>query len=109
MEGDEVQLGERMPKAVSEAVCTALRRKFGICGAGRNRPPRYSATVPLCCGRVHGRVVGTAGEDGVVAHAGVVGLMAVILWSWSIKKGRHGRTALSVGYSFLLWGYHVDG
>ena len=25
------------------------------------------------------------------------------------KKGRLGRTALSAGYSFLLWGYPMDG
>ena len=56
-----------------------------------------------------GRVVGFAGDDGVVAHAGVVGLMAVMFWSWSTKKGRLGRTALSAGYSFLLWGYPMEG
>ena len=59
--------------------------------------------------RARGRVVGFAGDDGVVTHAGVVGLMAVMLWSWSTKKGRLGRTALSAGYSFLPWGYPVDG
>ena len=31
-----------------------------------------------------------AGDDSVVAHAGVVGLMAVMFWSWSTKKGQLG-------------------
>ena len=33
------------------------------------------------------RVGGFAGDDGEVVHAGVVGLMTVMFWSWSTKKG----------------------
>ena len=46
----------------------------------------------------------------VVAHAGVVGLMArYALDLVNQPKGRLGRTALSAGYSFLLWGYPMEG
>ena len=45
-----------------------------------------------------------------VAHAGVVGLMArYALDLVNQPKGRLGRTALSAGYSLLLWGYPMDG
>ena len=37
-----------MPKAASEAVCTALWPNFGIYGTGQRRPPRWSLAVQNC-------------------------------------------------------------
>ena len=54
----------------------------------KNRPPRWSGAADVAVTRrLFHRVVGFAGADDVVTHAGVVGLMIVMFWSWSTKKG----------------------
>jgi hypothetical protein len=54
----------------------------------KTRPPRWSGAAGVAVTRrLFHRVVGFAGADDVVTHAGVVGLMTVMFWSWSTKKG----------------------
>ena len=54
----------------------------------KNRPPRWSGAAGVAVTRrLFHRVVGFAGDDGEVVHAGVVGLMTVMFWSWSTTKG----------------------
>ena len=54
-----------MPKAASEAVCTALWPNFGIYGTGQRRPPRW-AVAPL------------VSDGSIVSSADCAALQAVI-------------------------------
>ena len=54
----------------------------------KNRPPLTNVAAGVAVTRrLFHRVVGFAGADDVVTHAGVVGLMIVMFWSWLTKKG----------------------